>query len=72
MVPFSHILLLISFSIVSCHGQVSVTTASGTRAPKGPFRPGELIFEDNFNELDHENWQHESTLGGGGNQEFQW
>lgn len=51
---------------------MSVTTASGSRAPKGPFRPGELIFEDNFNELDHENWQHESTLGGGGNQEFQW
>lgn len=72
MLYLTHVFLVISLTFVSCHGQVSVTTASGSRAPKGPFRPGQLIFEDNFVEFDHENWQHESTLGGGGNQEFQW
>lgn len=30
-----------------------------------------LIFEDNFDFLDHEAWEHEVTLTGGGNWEFQ-
>lgn len=34
MLILNHI-FLISFAIVSCSAQVSVTTASGTRAPKG-------------------------------------
>ncbi|XP_058821628.1 beta-1,3-glucan-binding protein-like [Topomyia yanbarensis] len=50
----------------------SVTTASGTRAPTGTICSGDLIFEDNFNFLDFEKWEHESTLAGGGNWEFQW
>ena len=31
-----------------------------------------LIFEDNFDELNLKNWEHELTLGGGGNWEFEW
>lgn len=61
---------LISLNLVSA--QVSITTASGQFAPRGPFRPGQLIFEENFNELNFEKWQHELTVSGGGNWEFQW
>jgi hypothetical protein len=31
-----------------------------------------LIFEDNFDTLNFKTWQHEQTLGGGGNWEFEW
>lgn len=31
-----------------------------------------LIFEDDFKTLDFKKWQHEQTLGGGGNWEFEW
>ncbi|CAO1367307.1 unnamed protein product [Diamesa serratosioi] len=48
----------------------SETTASGTKAPR-TFCSGDLIFEENFDELDFETWQHEITLAGGGNWEFQ-
>ena len=30
-----------------------------------------LIFEDNFDTLNFKNWQHEITMGGGGNWEFE-
>ncbi|KXJ79664.1 hypothetical protein RP20_CCG028547 [Aedes albopictus] len=50
----------------------SVTTASGTSVYRRNFCPGELIFEDNFDHLDLEKWEHEHTLGGGGNGEFQY
>ncbi|CAH1126331.1 unnamed protein product [Ceutorhynchus assimilis] len=51
----------------------SETVASGTfYEPKEKLCPGDLIFEDNFNTFDLEKWQHESTLAGGGNWEFQW
>ena len=37
------------------------------------YRPGErLLFADEFDELDNEVWEHEITLGGGGNWEFQY
>ncbi|CAH1155650.1 unnamed protein product [Phaedon cochleariae] len=49
----------------------SATTVSGTHAP-ARICSGELIFEDNFKKLDLTKWQHELTLGGGGNWEFQW
>ncbi|CRK95824.1 CLUMA_CG009276, isoform A [Clunio marinus] len=49
----------------------SITTASGFRAPP-IFQSGSLIFEDTFQEFDMETWQHENTLAGGGNWEFQW
>lgn len=51
----------------------TITTASGSRAPaRGSFNSGDLIFEELFQELDFETWQHENTLAGGGNWEFQW
>lgn len=31
-----------------------------------------MIFEDNFDHLDQSKWQHEVTLSGGGNWEFEW
>lgn len=46
--------------------KISPTTASGKVAPIGPFCSGQLLFEDNFNELDFDVWQHENTLAGGG------
>ncbi|KAG5670659.1 hypothetical protein PVAND_000907 [Polypedilum vanderplanki] len=52
--------------------QLSETTASGTHAPTGPFRRGQLIFEENFNNFNLDVWEHEQTLAGGGNWEFQW
>ncbi|XP_059608689.1 beta-1,3-glucan-binding protein-like [Phlebotomus argentipes] len=52
----------------------SLTTVSGTLASAitGPLCSGDLLFEDNFDTLDYETWQHEITLAGGGNWEFQW
>ncbi|XP_046397638.1 beta-1,3-glucan-binding protein-like isoform X5 [Ischnura elegans] len=44
----------------------SVTTVNGTPACKG-----RLIFEENFKEFDLRKWQHEITLSGGRNWEFQ-
>lgn len=65
-------ILLVLFDTSSACSVVSQTTVSGSAAPTGPICPGQLIFEDNFNELDYKKWHHESTLGGGGNWEFQW
>lgn len=43
----------------------TITTASGTHAPpRGSFQSGDLIFEEVFEELDFERWQHENTLAG--------
>lgn len=39
-----------------------ITTAYG--------RSEKIVFQDDFNEFDMEKWQHELTLGGGGNWEF--
>jgi beta-glucanase (GH16 family) len=49
----------------------TVTTASGSKASQS-FCSGDLIFEDNFDNLDVSKWQHELTMAGGGNYEFQW
>ncbi|KAJ8732109.1 hypothetical protein PYW08_014839 [Mythimna loreyi] len=49
----------------------SVTTVSGTHAP-ATVCSGALIFADDFNSFDLEIWQHENTLAGGGNWEFQY
>ena len=35
------------------------------------YEPGELVFEDNFDFLDSFKWEHEITMAGGGNWEFQ-
>ncbi|XP_055603204.1 beta-1,3-glucan-binding protein-like [Uranotaenia lowii] len=52
--------------------KASVTTASGSLVKQQAFCPGDLIFEDNFDRLNLDAWQHEHTLGGGGNWEFQY
>ncbi|CAG9560383.1 unnamed protein product [Danaus chrysippus] len=49
----------------------SVTTVSGTHAPV-TVCSGAMIFADDFEEFDLEKWQHENTLAGGGNWEFQY
>lgn len=41
------------------------TTVSGLKAPRR-ICSGDLIFYDNFRELDFEKWKHENTLSGGG------
>lgn len=48
----------------------SVTTTSGTYAPTTKICPGDLIFEDNFDDFDLKKWNHEQTLGGGGVRRF--
>ncbi|KAH1020465.1 hypothetical protein HUJ04_010118 [Dendroctonus ponderosae] len=52
----------------------SETVVSGSLKPSNfaELCPGELIFEDQFNFLDFERWQHEITLSGGGNWEFEY
>lgn len=69
--------LLLIFSaavLVTCQEtRPTRTTASGTHAPaRGSFASGDLIFEELFEELNFDTWQHENTLAGGGNWEFQW
>ncbi|CAG9764551.1 unnamed protein product [Ceutorhynchus assimilis] len=60
------------FSIADCD-VASETVASGTYFQASTkLCPGDLIFEDNFDTFNLEKWQHESTLSGGGNWEFQW
>jgi beta-glucanase (GH16 family) len=51
--------------------QWTPTTVSGSKAPASVCS-GQLIFEDNFDWFDQSKWQHEVTLAGGGNWEFQW
>ncbi|XP_055607120.1 beta-1,3-glucan-binding protein-like [Uranotaenia lowii] len=50
----------------------SLTTASGSKASGGPYCTGDLIFEDTFDSLDLDTWQHENTLAGSSDWEFQW
>ncbi|XP_065094013.1 beta-1,3-glucan-binding protein-like [Ochlerotatus camptorhynchus] len=57
--------------VLQCE-KASVTTASGTLVKQAQFCPGDLIFEDNFDKLSLEKWEHEHTVGGGGNWEFQY
>lgn len=44
----------------------SVTTASGSFAPTGTICPGDIIFQEEFDALNFQKWNHENTLGGGG------
>lgn len=51
----------------------SPTTTSGTYGTHtGTYCSGDVIFEDTFDKLDLKKWEHENTLAGGGNFEFQW
>lgn len=64
-------LIFLAIFLNFAEAQISVTTASGSKAPPGPYYPGQVIFEEHFNTLDLETWDHEVTLAGGGNWEFQ-
>lgn len=69
MFKLSLSVLLLAVASEACNW--SPTTVSGSKRP-GQICSGQLIFEDNFDSLDQSKWQHEVTLGGGGNWEFQW
>lgn len=68
------LLVLICFGLFqggdSACSTLSITKVSGTHAPLGDLCPGDLIFEDTFDELNMKKWQHELTLGGGGVSNF--
>ena len=50
----------------------TVLASSCSSDDRGPLKvPEVLLFEDTFSELDMTTWTHESTMGGGGNWEFQ-
>lgn len=69
----SLISLAISFSSSSaldCSGSSSVSTSS-LQGVKRCHEAGELIFEDEFDKIDFTIWDHEITMAGGGNWEFQ-
>jgi len=54
----------------SIRGELSITT-SVQHGVRKTHEVGELIFEDNFDTLDFDKWEHEITMSGGGNWEFQ-
>ena len=56
------LLLLCAAAAGTVSGELSVTTYNGGQTAEA----GELIFEDNFDQLDLKTWQHELTLWGGG------
>lgn len=70
------VVAIIVFAATSVNSQCAnptETTVIGTHAPSpGTFCSGDLIFQDNFDTLDHAKWFHDQTMAGGGNDEFQW
>jgi len=52
-------------------GEGSSVTISSLQGVKQCHEPGELIFFDDFDDIDFDIWDHEITMGGGGNWEFQ-
>nr|CAD7404760.1 unnamed protein product [Timema cristinae] len=48
----------------------SISKASGTKAP-ATFCKGDLIFDEEFDVFDVTTWEHERTMAGGGNWEFE-
>lgn len=44
----------------------SVTTVTGTHAPKGQICSGQLILNEEFHQFNHELWKNEIAMGGGG------
>jgi len=61
---------LFGLTLAQTSNKKSVTTST-FGGQKRTHAAGELIFEDNFDTLDHELWQHEITMAGGGNWEFE-
>jgi len=66
------VLVIAVFGMALGNQSVKNPAVSVTEAEKGVvYAPGDLIFEDNFSTLDFDTWQHEITMSGGGNWEFQ-
>ena len=64
MAPSTQLPYTLLFLVVCCHLASLLVGAS--------YLAGErLLFADEFDELNNEVWEHELTLGGGGNWEFE-
>jgi len=65
-------LALASVTIASgnLNGSTKISITTTNRAGE-TYAPGDLVFSDDFNTFDLEKWQHENTMSGGGNWEFQ-
>jgi hypothetical protein len=59
------LLLLLCAVAVASPCDISITTASGTKAPS-QICSGALIFNEEFNTFDFQTWNHEITAAGGG------
>lgn len=73
MVSKIYLSVVICLSLASIgvtNGDKSLTT-SKTNGVRRSHMSGELIFSDEFDQLDFDKWQHELTMSGGGNWEFQ-
>jgi hypothetical protein len=57
-------LFVIKTNLSAKECQYTPSTASGWRSPQ-TFCAGDLIFEENFDELDTDVWHHRVTLSGG-------
>ena len=64
-------LLLISATLINVIFAGPSITTSVQNGVRKTHESGELIFEDNFDKLDFDKWEHEITMSGGGNWEFQ-
>ncbi|XP_025829534.1 beta-1,3-glucan-binding protein-like [Agrilus planipennis] len=70
MLRFVYFLLAIASTAYSqCNP--SITTVGGSKAPS-QVCSGQLVFQDEFDSFDFSTWEHEITLAGGGNFEFQY
>ncbi|OXA47082.1 beta-1,3-glucan-binding protein [Folsomia candida] len=56
-------------AVLASGRNVSISTSSTNKG--GVYAPGDLMFEDTFDRFDLSVWQHEITMSGGGNWEFQ-
>lgn len=66
-------LLLVIMSPLSLEAcEPSETQATGSSVAQTRWCAGDLVFEEPFDEFDLEKWEHEITLSGGGNWEFQY
>lgn len=67
MLKFPVALALMGFVGLAFCNNVSISSSKDGKI----FAPGDIMFEDNFDTFDLARWQHEVTMSGGGNWEFQ-
>lgn len=72
MIPFGRIAIVLLATLTLCSAsdesecEPTLTTASGWFAPTGELCHDQLIFEENFDSFNHDLWEHENTMNGGG------